>query len=113
MCGGDILAKKQCRYHPSEHKDWKRLFAQPSKTLYGKTSVYLCENDLEIENFHQIIDCGPEQIRVQLSAGVLTVTGEQLKIIALEKHRLRLRGWVLKTEFSYETIDMAAFREVR
>ena len=77
------------------------LFAQPPSNLYGKTSVYLCGNEIEVENFRELLLYQEGKILFRLSRGVLTITGDRLEIRALEQHRIRLRGTVLCTEFSY------------
>ena len=78
------------------------MFAQPPKNLYGRTSVYLCGRELEVENFRELLDYQRNRVCLRLSCGTLTVFGDDLELAALEKHRIRLCGMVLKTEFSYE-----------
>lgn len=78
------------------------LFAQPPAGLYGRASIYQCGGELEVENFKELLDYREGSVRIRLGRGVLTVTGDGLELAALEKHRLRLKGLVLKTEFSYD-----------
>ncbi len=80
----------------------KALFAQPPAGLYGGTTLYQCGNEMELENFKMLLDYQENKLRVRMKNGVLTIFGDRLEIAALEPRRLRIRGLVLKTEFSYE-----------
>jgi len=81
---------------------FKSRFAQPPQGLYAKTSIYHCGKEMELENFKAVLEYKPGLLRVYLGRGVVTITGDQLQIVAMEKNRLWLRGIVLRTEFSYE-----------
>ena len=78
------------------------LFAQPPAQLYAKTSIYQCGREMEIENFKALHAYEPGLLCVDLGQGLLTITGDELQIVALKKGRLWLRGIFFKTEFSYK-----------
>lgn len=96
------MSKQKHRRQTALHPSVGSLFAQPPKDLYGKTSVYLCGRELEVENFRELLDYREDRIRIRLVHGILTIEGDRLVIAALEKHRIRLHGTVLRTEFSFE-----------
>ena len=79
----------------------KHLFAQPPSNLYGKTSVYLCGGEMEIENFCELLLYQEGKIQLRLQRGLFTVEGDRLEIEVLDQKRIRLRGTILRTEFSY------------
>ena len=97
------MSKRNGRRQTAPQKRGKSLFAQPPENLYGRTSIYLCGRELEVENFRELLDYQQDRVRLRLSCGILTVLGDCLELAALEKHRIRLCGTVLKTEFFYET----------
>ena len=97
------MAKKRSRRtkRPS-FSDWvRRLFRQPPRNFYGRASIYLCGNTLEIAQFRRIRFYGDDKLCLDIEHGMLTVYGDRLCILMLSAHRLILRGEILRTEFSH------------
>lgn len=59
-------------------------------------------NELELQNFRAVVDYTSEGLLIDMGRGRLTIQGDDLVILALEKGRLVLRGHVLDISFSDE-----------
>lgn len=95
------MAKK--RKHKGSLRGWLlRLFRQPPKDLYGRTSVYLSGGRMEIEQFRRIRAYDEDKLCIELGRGLLTIYGDELKIETLSARRLVLRGQILRTDFLKE-----------
>ena len=96
------MARKR-RQHISPAGWIRRLFRQPPANFYGRTSVYLSGNILEIEHFRRIRSYEDGELCLELGKGLLTIYGRQLQITTLSTQRITLRGEILRTEFFRDT----------
>ncbi|MFI3170227.1 MAG: YabP/YqfC family sporulation protein [Faecalibacterium sp.] len=94
---------RQKRYPKTSPKQWaKQLFVQPSTIFYQQPSLYLCGSELELQNFHAVVDYTEDYLLIDLGRGRLRITGDALVIRSLEKGRLVLGGQILSVVFSEE-----------
>lgn len=95
------MGRKRNRKHSL--RGWfRQIFRQPPKGFYGRTSVYLSGERMEIEQFRRIRSYEEGKLSLELGRGILTVYGDELKIETLSARRLTLRGQILRTDFSKE-----------
>ena len=71
-----------------------RLSARLPADFYRREAVYWSGRTLELENFRRVVRIEPGLLCVETGRGYLTVTGQQLVVAALEKHRLLVKGRV-------------------
>lgn len=91
------------RKHKGSLRIWLlRLFCQPPKDFYGRTSVYLSGGRMEIEQFRRIRSYDEDKLCLELGRGILTIYGDKIKIETLSARRLVLQGQILRTDFSKE-----------
>ncbi len=84
-------------------KAWaKQLFTQPPVASYQAPAIYMSGGELELRNFHAVMDYTESHLQINLGRKQLEIVGDDLRIIALEKSHLVLRGRVLRISFSEE-----------
>lgn len=93
------MAKKKSR-HLSPAAWGRLLFRQPPAGLYGRPSVYLYGDQMEIEHFRRILTYDENKLCLELAHGRFTVYGDKMKICTLAAHRITLRGRFLRTDLS-------------
>jgi sporulation protein YqfC len=54
---------------------------------------------LTIENFHGVVECGPERVRVALNRGQVAIWGRQLAIAYVHAEEILLTGIIDRIEF--------------
>ena len=85
-------------------RSWlSRMLRQPPRGFYGRPSVYLSGNTLEIEHVRRIRTYEEDKLCLEFSGGMLTVYGDGMQIETLSAHRITLRGMFLRTDFSSRT----------
>lgn len=99
--GAEVKQRKSGHLSP---RSWLlRMLRQPSRDFYGRPSVYLSGNILEIEHFRRICTYEEEKLCLEFAGGMLTVYGDGMQIETLSAHRITLRGMFLHTDFSSRT----------
>ena len=87
---------------PKRNKSKHRLSVRLPAGFYGREAVYWSGGMLELENFRRVVLIEADRLCVETRRGYLTVTGQQLKVAAMETGRLLVRGRV-------QQITLAAF----
>ena len=86
--GGSSVSPK--RNKPKKH----HLSVRLPTGFYGEEAIYWSGGMLELEHFRRVVLIESDRLCVETRRGYLTVTGQQLKVAAMETGRLLVRGQV-------------------
>lgn len=79
------------------------LFRQPAADFYAQPMLHInCYGQVQVENCREILLYDSSQIRLDMGRWEVTLYGDGLELCAASRGQLLLRGWVLRTEFSYK-----------
>ena len=61
-----------------------------------------CRGSIEVENCSRVLEYTPQRIRLQLSERTVTVEGDALVILSLNRYVTQIRGDIYRLTFSQE-----------
>lgn len=78
--------------------------------LYGEALTDLiqpvlhinCRGSIEVENCSRVLEYTPQRIRLQLSEQIVTVEGDTLVILSLNRYVTQIRGAIYRLTFAQE-----------
>ena len=96
--------KKSIRHsRPAKGNSLYQLFCDEALTDLTQPVLHInCRGSIDVENCSRVLEYTPQRIRLQLSERVITVEGDALAILSLNRYVTQIRGEIYRLTFAQE-----------